>query len=155
MTKNTIGIIDVVLDFFDKFQKFRSYDNLFISLSTSPLVNAKDYQKAIKLFKNGDFNTLKKVKKNSNSIFQSMKIKNDLLEPVFQSNIKKYNFKEETFHPDGNVHIVKIKKLLEFKAYVIDPILPFQINSKFKIDIDEKSDYEYLLYLVEKKLIAL
>jgi len=155
LTKNTTRIIDVILDFFEKFEKYKTYDNLFIGLSTSPLVKPLDYQKAFKLFIDGQYNTLLSVKKNSNSIYQSLKIDNNFLKPVFESNFIKSNSREETFHPDGNVHIIKIKKLLELKSYVVDPVIPFEIRSKYKIDIDEKSDLEYLIYLIEKNLISI
>lgn len=155
LTKNTTRIIDVILDFFEKFERYKTYDNLFIGLSTSPLVKPLDYQKAFELFTSGQYNTLLSVKKNSNSIYQSFKIDSNFLKPVFESNFIKSNSKEATFHPDGNVHIIKIKKLLELKSYVVDPVVPFEISSKYKIDIDEKSDFEYIMYLIEKNLISI
>lgn len=155
LTKNSTKIIDVILDFFEKFEEYKIYDNLFICLPTSPLVKPSDYQKAFELFNSDRYNTLLSIKKNSNSIYQSMKIENKLLKPVFNPNNLEYNSRDETFHPDGSVHIVKIKKLLELKSYVIDPVVPFENNSKYKIDIDENSDYQYLMYLIEKNLIII
>jgi len=155
LTKNTFGIVHVLLDFLEKRPKYRKYKYAFISLPTAPLTRPKDYINSLAIIEQENSNTLLSVSKNANSIFQSMSIEKGLLKPVFEETFvsKKANSTYDTYHPNGCVHIIRIDKLISERSYVINPISAYQMESNYGVDIDTESDLNYAQYLIKNNLI--
>ena len=157
LTKNHIGIVDVLLHFLNEMPKYKDYDYAFIGLSTAPFTRPMDYDNSLKIIERKKANTLLSVTKNSNSIFQSMNLKDELLYPVFKDTFKtkQENSAYDTYHPNGCVHIIKIKTLLENKKYVVSPICAYEMDAHLGIDIDSKADYDFARFLLSQNLIDL
>ena len=155
LSKDEIGINQVLLDFLEHQPIYKSYDYVFIALPTSPFSHPEDYNKSFKIIQQVKSPTLLSVSKHSNSIFQSMMIKEQILEPVFTETYDKKmsNSSYDSFHPNGCVHIIKIKALLKHQNYVVSPIAAYEMDPIHGIDIDEEIDFNFAEFLVQKKLI--
>lgn len=123
---------------------------------TTPLRNKKILNKGINLFiKNSKkISAMRSVSLMSNPSYKTMKISNGKLCSVINNdfNLDKYNRPKEffpnTYLPNGYIDIIKTSNILRNKLHG-KKVLPYIIEG-FNSDIDNKHDYKYVKYKIEK-----
>ena len=150
---DNIGIKDVILNFLDLYPTYKKYDAIIIILPSSPFTRVKDLKNCIKIFEEDNFPTVLSMSKISNSVFQSMYFRGKTVVPNFpEFYFDKKKSEKESYHPNGCVHIIDLKSLLDKKSYLVEPIGGYKMNSINGLDIDESEDLVYANFILEKKL---
>ncbi len=146
------GVVDVVLDFFEKNSGYRSYDNIFVLLPTSPMVIPEDILKAFELYRNGNHKYLMAVTETGHNCLRSVFVKNNQIEPVFADKIlKKTQELEKTYRTNAAITIMSVKDFLREKHYFTYPLGAYVMPRERAIDIDTEFDYKLAKLLIEDK----
>lgn len=152
LSKDPAGVIDVLIDFLEKFPQYKLYKYVCILLPTSPLTMPSDIKKCIEEIRKLDCNCLMSVSKTDHNAQLSVKIENGVIKPLFPSKImSKSTELDSTYHLNGAIHIVRISKMLRELKYVFDPIFPYVMPKDRSVDIDEEIDLQLAEFLLSKK----
>lgn len=152
LSKDPAGVIDVLIDFLEKFPQYKLYKYVCILLPTSPLTLPSDIKKCIKKIRKNNYNCLMSVSKTDHNAYLSVKIKNGVIKPLFPNKIMlKSTELDNTYHLNGAIHIVKVSEMLKKLKYVFDPIFPYVMPEDRSVDIDEEKDLKLAEFLISKK----
>ncbi len=125
---------------------------------TSPLRNAKQIDKAIKLLAiNRKIDSVRSVTKQKHSPYKMYKIDNNLLKPILNLNKKKEFFNlpsqqlPKAYRHVGYVDVIRTKIILQCKQLSGKKIMPLIIKDAIS-GLDTLEDWEYYEYLMSRKL---
>ena len=151
LAKDPYGILDVVLDFLDRFPKYRAYDTLCTLLPTAPLLIPEDIRGAYQVFQNNDFNAVMSVTETEHSALRSIYLRDGNVVPVFEEYInKRSQLLEKTYRLNGAVTFLDIQTLLKERNYFLRPWGAYAMPSKRSIDIDDEEGYLYAQFLMNR-----
>ena len=122
--------------------------NTFLVLlqPTSPFRNYKHIDKAIESMILNKKKSLISLVKNEFCIFKSIKINKATIEPVFSNKFLSSNRQNfpETYIPNGAIYIFPINSIKKKTRSLINKsFMPFVMNKKESLDIDNKQDLIY------------
>lgn len=125
---------------------------------TSPLRNAKQIDKAIKLLAtNRKIDSVRSVTEQKHSPYKMYKIDNNLLKPILNLNKKKEFFNlpsqqlPKAYRHVGYVDVIKTKVILQHKQLSGKKIMPLIIGDAIS-GLDNLEDWEYYEYLMSREL---
>ena len=130
--------------------------DLFIHLRpTTPIRNIKVVNKAIGLFKNSKFTSLRSVHLNPASSYKHFEIKNNKLVTIFKrdsfldiSNFSKNDY-PKTYIPNGYVDIIRTKNI--YKGHIHgNKVMPYITDTVYEIDSLDELDLIKKLMANEK-----
>lgn len=141
LSKDPAGVYDVLIDFLERFPQYKEYKYVCILLPTSPLTSPNDICDAFKVIKDNEFNCLLSVSETPHNAHLAFTIEKNGLIPLFPQKIKlKSQELNSTYHANGAIHIVNVKKAIEAKSYLVNPIGAYEMPFERSIDIDTKQD---------------
>lgn len=145
---------DLSLDV-DSFRHFCSLTNhtkpLVHLRATTPLIDNKIVDTAIKTFNFKKYTSLRSAHQTSESGYKLLKKKLDIWEPIFEGidpNLPRQTY-EKTFIPNGHVDIVHPKVFMNQESFYGDRIYAFE--TEFTPEIDTIDDFNYIEYILNKK----
>lgn len=125
---------------------------------TSPLRNAKQIDKAIKLLAtNKKIDSVRSVTEQKHSPYKMYKIDNNLLKPILNLNKKKEFFNlpsqqlPKAYRHIGYVDVIRTKVILQHKQLSGKKIMPLIIGGAIS-GLDTIEDWEYYEYLMRREL---
>ena len=148
------GVVDVALDFLDRFPKYKAYDSLCFLSAVAPLLATEDIVKAYEVYHNTDAKVVMSVTELEHSALRAIYVRNGLVQPVFEKFIfKKSQELEKTYRINGAVIIINIDALLAHKTYFIQPWGAYPMPPSRSVDIDNQEGYLYARFLKENQNI--
>lgn len=145
------GILDVVLDFLERFPNYQTYDTFCTLLPTAPLMIPDDICGAYEVFEKGNFNAVMSVTEMEHSALRSIYLRSGNVVPVFEEYInKRSQLLEPTYRLNGAVTFLNIKKLLAKKNYFLKPWGAYAMPGIRSVDIDNEEGYLYAQFLVNR-----
>ncbi len=109
-----------------------------------------------KLLKKNKKNSAISVKKNLNTIYKNIKVKDSIVYPIFKKDFINYNRQNipATYVTNGAIYIFLASSFNRKKRIPIFNSLAFEMSQKSSIDIDNLADYkiakkiskDYLIY---------
>lgn len=148
LAHDPFGVVDVLLDFLDKFPQFQSYDSAAILLPTAPFTSVSDIKDAYSIYNQNNFKSIMSVTETEHRAQRSVTISNQKLLPLFPKTLKKKSQElEPTYRINGAVTIINIKAFLYEKSYFIHPIGTIKMPKERSVDIDNEEDYKFAKYL--------
>ncbi len=146
------GVKDVLLDFLDRFPKYKSYESICTLLPTAPFMNAADIQNAFDIFHKGKFDVVMSVSPTDHSALRSVYVRDGIVQPVLPQYIHlKSGELEPTYRINGAVVIVRTAAFLESKSYFMESWGAYKMPSERSVDIDTEEDYRYAQFLVKSR----
>ncbi len=146
------GVKDVLLDFFDRFPTYKSYESTCILLPTAPLMKPVDIQKAYQIFEAGKFDVVMSVSSTDHNALRSIFVRDGKVEPVLPKFInKKSGELEPTYRINGAIIIVRTAAFIKAKSYFMDAWGAYVMPTERSVDIDTEDDYRYAQFLVSQK----
>lgn len=146
------GVKDVLLDFFDRFPKYKTYESTCILLPTAPLMEPIDIQKAFDVFEKGNFDVVMSVNTTEHSALRAVFVRDGKVEPVLPKFInKKSGELEPTYRINGAICIVRTAAFLQAKSYFMESWGAYVMPSERSVDIDTAEDFRYAEYLVGRR----
>jgi len=146
------GIVDVLLDFFDKFPTYKNYNEVAIILPTAPLILAEDIVKAIELFRQKDCKYLMSVTEDLHNAHRSVYVEDEKLVPMFPDLIRKKSQElKSSYRLNGAITIVNVNDFLKTKDYFTFPICVYPMPQERSIDVDTLFDFKMAeMMLIER-----
>ena len=119
LSQDTSNSIDVIFHALDWLSKNESYNPEIIVLiqPTSPFIIVGDIINALSLFVKKD-KPVVSVVKNSHPIEWNYQVKNEKIEPIFESNIRRRQDSIDSYHLNGAIYISNIKDLMKFQSFI-------------------------------------
>ena len=132
---------NVVSEFIKK-NKIKKETIIIYLQPTSPLRTNKHINNAINIFKKKNYLPVVSVKKIDKSIFKSVFLKKGLIKPTM--NEKNLSANRQSFPdlylPNGAIYIFKVKSFLKNNDFPISSAVPYIMDAKSSIDIDQYKD---------------
>jgi len=129
-------------------EKFRrdgtEFDNVIVTLPTSPLANERHLQEAYKLF----------VEKKRMTLMSFTPVKGRPFLWEEHSGMIKHLGKKEIYKDNGAVYISIVDRFLKEQEWSSIPTIPYLINEVEGIDIDTELDYLISKVIYETKEVA-
>jgi len=151
LAKDPYGVVDVVLDFLERFPTYQAYDACCILLPTSPLMLPKDIKASFEVF-SGGFNSVMSVTPTAHNAYRSVLVKEDHIKAVFPEHIRKKSQElMPTYRINGAVIWIDVKAFLEHKSYFMQPWGAYKMPINRSVDIDNQEDYDYAQFLMQKR----
>lgn len=155
LSKDPATITDVMIhvDNYNLKNK-KNYTHMFVLHVTNPLIEIKDIKLAFKKFLISDKDACMSVCKSTYPPFNSWIIKNKSLKPTFKNSKFKFTKSTEcptTYFSNGGFRIVKLKKFRLAKDFHTLKIMPYVMDFKNSIDIDNKIEFNFAKFLLNEK----
>ena len=122
---------------------------------TTPLRKTSDLNKAIKIFINSKFTSLRSVHQMSETSYKSVEVNRGVLKPlknlnftVDEINAPRQKFKK-TYSPNGVIDIYKKSLIIKNKLLFGNNVKAYKTS--YTHEIDNKDDLNYVEYLCKKK----
>lgn len=139
------------------FWKLGSYDDVIHLRATTPLIEVKIIDKAIKYyFKNHDCTSMRSAHEIPESIQKFFKKDGKYFKGIFDDIISKkeyYNLSrqnlEKTYKPNGYIDILKPSVFMKSNSLHGDKILAFE--TPFTVEVDSMEEIEYLEFIIKNK----
>ncbi len=129
--------------------------------ATTPLRTFRDIDKAIELFLNEDSDSVVSVceapaKMNPHWV---RKIENGLLKPYLKEDEKNPHAMRQdlpkVFWRNGMIYIIKTSVLIKTRNMYGEKCIPYIMEPRYRINIDEPTDFMFLEMLIQKGLVTL
>ena len=146
LSKAKSKMIDVVIHAVKSIPIKNKNTFLVLLQPTSPFRNYKHIDKAIESMILNKKKSLISLVKNDFCIFKSVKINKAIIEPVFSNKFLSSNRQNfpETYIPNGAIYIFPIDSIKrKTRSLVNKSFMPFVMNKKESLDIDNKQDLIY------------
>ena len=144
------GVKDVLLDFLERFEKYRKFDNAFIIYPTAVLITPEEITKALNVYYKGNFKYLLSVSETEHNAMRSVFVRNKIINPLFTDKIlMKSQELETTYRINGSIIIVNIKEFLKTKTFFGSPLGAYIMPKEKSIDIDTEFDYKLAKFILE------
>ena len=131
-----------------------NYDiNDFVVLQpTSPLREAEDIDAAIELFINKSADSVISYTEEHHPISWHKYIDEDQrMESIFPESIQNRQFNRPTFYPNGAVYVFNLE-LIKLNKYYSEKSFAYLMPRERSIDIDTVDDFNYVEFIMRKKL---
>lgn len=149
-------IIDAI-NFFEKNNK--KFENFIILRPTNPFRTLKTINKAFKIFKKSNSDSLRAVKLCDQHPYKMWNIKSNYLSPLFNKKIQgqpghsnPYQILPKIYIQDASLEISKISNLHKYKNISGKKIIPFFMPNIEGFDINNPSDLEMARQIFKGKL---
>ena len=143
------GVKDVLLDFFDRFPDYQSYEATCILLPTAPLMKPIDIQQAFQIFNEGNYDVVMSVSPTDHNALRSVFVRDGKVEPVLPKFInKKSGELESTYRINGAISVIRTAEFLKSRSYFLDAWGAYVMPTERSVDIDTEEDYKYAQFLV-------
>jgi CMP-N,N'-diacetyllegionaminic acid synthase len=143
-----------VLDFIAK-ENSKPIQSFVALLPTVPLRSSEDIDSAIKIFNDKNANSVISVVEAQIPLHWNMRItKEGMLEnylPEFNAMKNRQEF-EKTYVPNGAIYVFRSEILRSTRQYYTEKTFPYIMPRNRSVDIDNLLDFEWVEYLLEKKL---
>lgn len=152
-SKKALGI-DVIMHFAKKIKAELKNNNIYIVVLqvTSPMRLTKHIDDSIKLLLKTKSNALISVKLNKIKIYKDAIIQKNKLKFLFKKRLlKNRQSLPKTYVPNGAIFIFNLKKILQNKNYFMKNSIPFVMDQKSSIDIDNSDDLKMARKLYSSK----
>lgn len=133
------------------------YDFIGLLEPTSPFITTNQLDDALGiLITNKSCNSIVSVRESRpNTIF--IQDDNQLLNSIYnniysQKNLTRQNFPKQ-ITPSGGIYISRWENMLNLKSFYTPATLAFEVDEISGIEIDEKIDWDFAEFLMEKKII--
>lgn len=144
LARDPYGVVDVVLDFIERFPKYKAYDNLCLLLPTAPLAIVEDVVDAYKNYSSQGKGVVMSVVPNEHSALRAVYVKEGQVAPVFNEYIhKKSQELEATYRINGAVIWISVADLMREKSYFIQPWGAYIMPAARSVDIDDEMGYKF------------
>lgn len=146
LSKAKSKMIDVVIHAVKSIPIKNKNTFLVLLQPTSPFRNYKHIDKAIESMILNKKKSLISLVKSDFCIFKSVKINKAIIEPVFSNKFLSSNRQNfpETYIPNGAIYIFPINSIKrKTRSLVNKSFMPFVMNKKESLDIDNKQDLIY------------
>jgi len=131
----------VILEFIKK-NKLKNNDVIVYLQPTSPFRNYNHINTCLSKFKKNKNKTLVSIKKLNFSIFKSISLNSNRIHPLFDEKFltsNRQNF-PDVYIPNGAIYIFLVKNFMKNKSIPHKNSIPFLMNEKDSVDIDNISD---------------
>ena len=131
----------VILEFIQK-NKLKKNDVIVYLQPTSPFRNYNHINTCLNKFRKNKSKTLVSIKKLNLSIFKSISLNSNRIHPLFDEKFltsNRQNF-PDVYIPNGAIYIFLVKNFMKNKNIPHKNSIPFLMNEKDSIDIDNFSD---------------
>ena len=131
----------VILEFIKK-KKLKKNDTIVYLQPTSPFRNFKHINACLKKFEKNNQKTLLSIKKLNFSIFKSISLKSNRINPLFDEKFLTSNRQSfpNFYIPNGAIYIFLVKNFMKKKRILHKYSIPFLMSEKDSLDIDSVSD---------------
>lgn len=149
LTRDPYGVIDVVLDFLEKFPKYKMYESACILLPTAPLMVVEDILVSYQKFEEGNCDVLMSLTENDHSAYRAVLIEEKgTIKPMFDDYIHKQSTEiRPTYRINGAVVIVNVQKFMAKRSYFLENWKGYIMPRERSVDIDDQSGLNYARYL--------
>jgi len=153
LARDPYGVVDVLLDFLERFPNYNDYDSVCILLPTAPLMVVEDLMSAVEKFEGGGFDVLMSVTETEHNAYRTISIgKDNFIKPIFPNHIRKKSQElESTYRINGALIIIDVAELVISKTYFLPKWGAYNMPSNRSIDIDNQEGYEYAKFLISTK----
>lgn len=152
LAKDPAGVVDVVLDFFEKQSKFKTFKTIVIILPTSPLINSEDILQAYDQYTKSDNKFLMSVTYTEHNAHRAVLVKNGEISPLFPSQMTKRSQElEATYNTNAAITIMDVRSFLKSKSYFTYPLEAYIMPRERAVDIDTMDDFRYAEYLLQSR----
>ena len=142
------GVVDVALDFLERFPEYKAYDSLCFLSAVAPMMIKEDIVNAYEVYHNTNAKVVMSVTESEHNALRAIYVRNGLVQPVFEEHIfKKSQELEKTYRINGAVIIINIAALLEHKTYFIQPWGAYPMPPLRSVDIDNEEGYLFARFL--------
>ena len=148
------GVAQVALHLLEVLaEQGESYDELVITLPSSPLVQPQDFERAYELFSSSEMTTLLGVSEYDHTPFAALKNQEGILVPWFEEYFgRKSQEMPKAYRPNGALHILNVERFLQTRDYLAQPLHSFELGWPNNIDVDHLSDFELAEFTLKKRL---
>ena len=149
----------VINDTINKIRKIciPKYEDFFIVYlqPTSPFRNHLHINKMFNLLKKNKINSAISVKKNLNTIYKNIKVKKNIIYPIFKKDYINYNRQNlpTTYVTNGAIYIFLASSFIKRKRIPILNSLAFEMSQNSSIDIDNLADFKFAKKISKDYLI--
>ena len=155
LAKDNSQTIDVVKHVLENLKKNESYTPDIIALlqPTSPLRTKEDIDNGIELFVNNKCGSVISVCEAIHPVYWTFIIEK-YLKPIFNWKYflnKRRQDLPKTYILNGAVYITSFDNLYKYNSFFNRKIIPYIMQSKNSIDIDEKVDFEFVEFLLRRE----
>lgn len=153
LARDPYGVVDVLLDFLNRFPTYKTYDSVCILLPTAPLMAKEDLIGAWENFSSGAFDVLMSVTESEHSAYRAISVDVDgKVKPIFNEFInKKSQELEKTFRINGALIMIKINELIKSKTYFLSNWGAYVMPTERSVDIDNQEGFDYAKFLLSAK----
>jgi CMP-N-acetylneuraminic acid synthetase len=154
LAKDNSQTIDVVKHILENLKKNENYTPDIIALlqPTSPLRTEKDIDNVIELFANNKCGSVISVCEAIHPVYWTFTIEK-YLKPLFSWDYilnKRRQDLPKTYILNGAVYITSLDNLYKYNSFFNRKIIPYIMQSKKSVDIDEKVDFEFVEFLLRR-----
>ena len=135
---------EVVVHVLDELKKESYFPDYIILLQpTSPLRSSEHIQDCIDSFLKSGAASAISVSAATHHPYKSFFMKDGLLEPLFTSESLEMRRQAlpEAFSPNGAIFLISSSTFLSKKVFYVPPAMPYVMDYKFSIDIDNEVDF--------------
>lgn len=153
LSSSNAKISDVILHALNFYKKKNKYFEYIVCLQpTTPLKNSKMIDNGVKqIIKEGSDSLVSVYKVEDNHPSRMYSILNNKMIPLDKNNQSLNRQKlRKIYHRDGNVYIFKTSSLEKNKDLYGKKISPMILDVKFKLNIDNKLDFDLAKLILEK-----
>jgi len=155
LAKDNSQTIDVVKHVLENLKKNESYTPDIIALlqPTSPLRTKEDIDNGIELFVNNKCGSVISVCEAIHPVYWTFIIEK-YLKPIFSWKCflnKRRQDLPKTYILNGAVYITSFDNLYKYNSFFNRKIIPYIMQFKNSIDIDEKVDFEFVEFLLRRE----
>lgn len=149
LARDPYGVVDVLLDFLEKFPSYGSYQDICILLPTAPLMISSDVVEAYQVYKSSAFDVLMSVTPNEHSAYRSIGMNTEgKISPLFEKHInKKSQELEKTYRINGALIFINVAMLIKEKTYFLKNWGGYEMPAERSVDIDDEAGLRYARYL--------
>jgi CMP-N-acetylneuraminic acid synthetase len=146
------GVKDVLLDFLERFEKYRKFEDVFITYPTAVLMTEEDIIASFEAYCENNFRCLLSVTETEHNALRSVLVNDKKINPIFEDKILlKSQELEPTYRINGSIIIVNIQEFLKTKTFFGSPLGAYIMPQEKSIDIDTEFDYKLAKYIFENK----
>lgn len=151
LARDPYGVVDVLLDFLERFPKYQSYESVCILLPTAPLMAVEDLIGAVEKFESGEFDVIMSVTETEHSAFRALTIgKDNFVKPIFPNHIRKKSQElDSTYRINGALIIVNVDKFVVNRDCFLEKWTVYKMPHERSIDIDNEYGLRWAKFLLE------
>lgn len=151
LARDPYGVVDVILDFLERFPNYQNYTEICILLPTAPLMLPEDITGSYAVLSEGNFNAVTSVTETEHNALRSIYVQDGHIEPIFPQHIRKASqLLDLTYRLNGAVTWVNLATFWRERTYFLSPWGAYIMPYNRSVDIDNEEGYRWAKFLAER-----